>query len=144
MNIKVKTALIIIFTMVIGIVIGALLNRALLQHRIRRVFSMQKPRVMATVMRDIIRPDSDQAKLIREILDKHVERMSDLREKNRREMESAMKELWKEMDSILTPEQKKRLERNLPPPFRMMRFPERRRPFRDQPRRIPPPEDDRE
>ncbi len=43
MNIKIKTALIIIVTLGIGIVIGALLNRTFTQNRIRNIISTRSP-----------------------------------------------------------------------------------------------------
>lgn len=133
MNLKVKTAFIIIITLALGIVIGAMLNRALLQNRIRRAFSMQRPGFFVPIYENIIDPDSNQSKLIREILDKHARRMSEVRESYRKEMQSAFESMRKEMDPILTREQKKRLENRLPRSLRRhRRFRNQQRPFMDQ------------
>ena len=70
MNIKVKTALILLLTFTIGIIIGALLNRALLENRIRRTITWRNPGGMINRYRRVIQPGSDQSKLIKNILDK--------------------------------------------------------------------------
>lgn len=121
MNIKVKTALIIIITLVMGIIIGAMLNRALLQHRINRAFSWRLPDFMITNFENIIEPDQEQSKLIREILNRHAKRMMEIRENHRKELQESFESLQKEMDLILTPEQKRRLLRSLPGPFQRFR-----------------------
>lgn len=138
MNIKVKTALIIGITLIIGILIGALLNRALLQHRIRRAFSMQTPGFLMTLYERTIEPDAEQSKLIREILEKHVKRMSEIRKNFHSSLQSEFESLRKELDPLLTPEQKKRLMNRVPLPFRRFRrFPDYRRPPRREPRKGP-------
>lgn len=133
MNIKVKTAFIIIIILVLGIFIGATLNRALLQNRIRRAFSIRNPNRFAATYEKIIKPDAEQSQLIRELLNKHAKRISEIRENFRKKMQSEFESMRREMDSILTPEQKKRLENRLPRPIRRLRrFPHQRRPFMDQ------------
>jgi len=140
MNIKVKITLIIIITLALGIVIGAMLNRALLQHRINRAFSWRSPEFMINNFIDIIEPDQEQRKLIREILNKNAERMMELRENHRKELQESFESLQKELDLILTPEQKRRLLRRLPGPFqRSRRFPGKP-PFKPLREKKPPEE----
>ena len=67
MNIKAKTALIIIITLALGIVIGAMLNRALIQRRINRAFSWRLPDFMITNFENIIEPSQEQRKRLREV-----------------------------------------------------------------------------
>ena len=130
MDIKVKTALIIIMTLVIGIFIGALLNRVLLQHRIRKAFMMQTPGFITALYEGVIEPESEQGKLIREILKKHARRMSEIRKNFRKDLQSEFESLRKELDPLLTTEQKRRLRNRLPRPWRRLRrFPPHRRPF---------------
>ncbi len=140
MNIKVKTALIIIITLVMGIIIGAMLNRALLQRRINRAFSWRLPDFMITSIERIIEPDQEQRKRLREVLRKHSERMMEIREDHRKELQESFESLQKEIDPILTPEQKRRLQRRLSGPFRRFRrFPERP-PFKPPRDKKPPRE----
>jgi hypothetical protein len=135
MNVKVKTALIIIITLIIGVFLGAMLNRALLRHRIRKTFSMHKPDRLVFFIEEMIQPDDDQRDQIRSIVEKHADRMKEMRKRFFKEMEAERESFLKEIEPLLTPEQKERL-RHGPPGF----FP-KRRPFPDH--RGPRPEHDR-
>ncbi len=121
MNYKIKLTLIIIITLIFGVFMGAMLNRALIQHKIRRAFSLQKPSYFISNFEKIIDPDEAQAKLIREILEKHAKRVSEIRTNFRKEMEEAFESMKKEMDSILTAEQRKRLSKKIPHPHQKVR-----------------------
>jgi Spy/CpxP family protein refolding chaperone len=133
MNIKAKTALIIISTLIIGIIFGALLSRAYLHHRIRRAFSMVNPNRSMTFFEQTINPTPEQREQIRKIIQKHTKTVSELQKTLREGMESSFESLRKELDSVLTPEQKERLEK-------MMR---NRRPWLRRDRRLWPPRDPR-
>ena len=121
MNIKAKTTIILLLTFTIGIFIGAMLNRAWLHNRIKKAFSWRNPNYIAANFERIIEPETRQAEAIRKILKQHAKRVSKIRKDYRKEMQSAFESLKKEMDAILTPEQKRRLNQRIPPPFR--RFP---------------------
>ena len=135
MNTKVKIALIIIVTLVIGIVLGAMLNRAFLRHRIQRAFADRNPVGMVSFIERNIRPTEEQREQIRVILEKHRKNSADMREKFMKEMQAEFESLEAELDPILTPEQKNRLKRRLRGPWRDLRgFPDRPGPRRKPPR----------
>ena len=120
MNVKQKTSLLIIFTLIGGMVIGAMLNRAFLQNRVQRVFQKRAPNVFAQSYLEAIKPEKEQQKQIEEILERNARRMSDIREKNRQDLEALMESMLAELESVLTPEQMERLEDKTPvgrPPF---------------------------
>jgi len=125
MNIKIKTVLIIIVTLGIGIVIGALLNRTFTQNRIRNIISTRNPNHFIPLYKKIINPDPKQHKAIMEILNKHSSRMLEMRSNFLSEMLNEEKSMRTELDSILTPEQKKRLKNRFigRPSFRNLRRP---------------------
>jgi len=135
MNTKVKIVLIIIVTLVIGIVLGAMLNRAFLRHRIHKAFAARNPMGMVSIMERSIRPTPDQREQIREILENHMKKSSDIRDKFMMEMQAEFESLEAELDPILTPEQKKRLKER----FFSPRGDPRRFPGRPEPWRMPPP-----
>ena len=112
MNVKTKTSIIIITTLILGIFIGAMLNRALLQRRIGRVFSMRNPATFMDFFHRTLDPSQEQAKKIKTILDKYSDRMIGMRESFLEETQAVSEELDKELDPILTPQQRRRLERN--------------------------------
>jgi hypothetical protein len=139
MNIKVKTALILLLTFTFGIIIGALLNRALLENRIRRTIRWRNPGGMINRYERVIHPDSNQEKLLKGILDRHARRLVEMREDFQKEMEVELESFRKEMTSVLTPEQVKRLEERLFRPPQWMRKPrDQRRPFPDRRRNRQP------
>jgi len=114
MNIKIKSALIVIVTLMIGILIGAMINRAFLQRRIKRAFEMRKPPMFIQSYLKTIAPDPDQRKLIEEILEKNAGRVDEIRDEFRAELEASMDTMREELELILTPEQMERLTRRQP------------------------------
>jgi len=120
MNLKLKTTLIIVITLIIGVVIGAMAHRAYLQNRIKRTLAWGNPNRFGAVYERMIRPKPDQSEKIRNILAKHVQNISKIREEYRQKMESEFKAIRKEIEPLLTPEQKRRLSQFFPRhlPFR--------------------------
>ena len=129
MNIKLKMTFIIIITLAIGIVIGAMLNRTISQRRIRNILLERRPDMFVRVYERILEPNSAQSKAIREILNKYAQRNLEIRTKFREETQSVFESMKTEIEPILTPGQKKRLENRL---SGRGRFPVRRRPLRNQ------------
>ncbi len=121
MNTKVKIIGMIIITFILGIVIGALANRAFVHSRIRRTFAVQNPALFARSYMHIIRPDEQQAKNIRKILNAHLKQMSEMRLEFLDKMRSSWESLQKDLDALLTSEQRQRLEHNPPRPIRRLR-----------------------
>jgi Spy/CpxP family protein refolding chaperone len=120
MNIKWKIGIHIVATLLIGILIGALLNRTLVQRRIRNVLEMRTAGLLAPRPERDLKPLSpEQEKKIREILDKHAARMSEIHQRFDSEIQAAFKSLNQEIDPILTPEQREQFKRMIPgpPPF---------------------------
>ncbi len=110
MNMKVKTTIVIIITLLFGIVFGALLNRSFMHHRIRRAFDAVNPIRFTLILEQAIDPTDEQKKQIREILQSHAKQVEEFRKKAMEEMETSLQVLRKELDSVLTPAQKERLE----------------------------------
>jgi Spy/CpxP family protein refolding chaperone len=120
MNVKYKIAIHIAATLIIGILIGALLNRALVHRRIRGVLEMRTAGLLASRPERNLKPVSpEQEKRIREILDSHAERLAEIHKRFDGEIQSAFKSLRQEIDPILTPEQRDQFKRMIPgpPPF---------------------------
>ncbi len=145
MNIKAKTTLVIILTLIIGIVFGFLLSRAYMHYRIKRAFAMITPSRFIPVFEQTINPTPEQREHIRKIIQEHAENIAELQKNLREGMESSFESLRKELESILTPEQKKRLgkmmrHRKLWPRRDRRHWPPRGRPFPEPRRKLPPPE----
>lgn len=114
MNVKLKTSLIITVTLIAGIVIGAMLNRAYLHTRVQRVFQKRVPNVFVQSYLETIKPDAEQQKLIKDILERNAQRLSEIRAKNREDLAASMESMIAELETVLTPEQMKRLEEVTP------------------------------
>ena len=109
MNVKTKTMLVIFFTLLIGVALGALLNRALLHRRIGRALSWRNPAALASNLEDLLSPQGENEEEIRKILEDHTEALMKLRESGRQELEELMQYLESALDPYLTPEQKQYL-----------------------------------
>jgi hypothetical protein len=134
MNAKWKITLYLVITLIIGIVIGAMLNRALVQKRIKNIFKTEIGSLLIRDAERVLAPMSPaQKELIRQILDKHAEKLSEIHERFGNEIQAAFKSLREEIDPLLTAEQKKQLEGMFPgpPPFR--RHPPEGFPFMKKP-----------
>jgi hypothetical protein len=142
MNMKVKTSLIIIATLIFGMICGALLSRAYLHHRIRRAVVMVNPNRFMPFLERVIDPTPEQREQIRTIIQDHAGEVLDIRRDFEKNMTSSFESLRKELDSVLTPGQKKRLERSIRERRPWMRrdrprLPRRKVPF-DPPPNFPP------
>jgi len=133
MNMRVKTTIVIIITLIFGIVLGAMLNRAFMHQRIRRAFDTVDPNRFTMILERAIDPTAEQKKQINEILQKHAKDVAELRKNLRDGMQSSIQSLQKDLDSVLTPEQKERLEKMM-----KERRPWRRREGKPWPRRDGP------
>jgi hypothetical protein len=112
MNMKLKITFILIGTLIVGMVIGAMANRAFLHNRVQRVFQKRTPNVFVQSYMDTIKPSEEQQRLIQEILERNARIMSDIRQKNRQDLEAVMESMTAELETVLTPEQMERLEQS--------------------------------
>ena len=128
-----KSVLILVITLFIGMILGALIHGAFMQNRIKDMaFRMRAPFGLLRILEDVVDLDESQQEAVHEVLKRHQERMS----RSRREVRTMMDSLRKELEPILTQEQLERLDRRpwfprgkeFPPPFPRMRPGMRRRP----------------
>lgn len=148
MNSKWKFITLMILTLAIGIAIGALLNRALIQSHIRHAMQMRTTGFFGPGEKMLLRSATPaQQKRIREILDRHRQRLGEIHSRFGREIQESFLTLQKEIDPILTSEQKNQLKRMFPPPPPFwgpgrdgMRFPRPRPDLPDQSERPDHPE----
>ncbi len=116
MKMETKTVLIILITLIIGMIIGALITGAFARHHIGRFMSMRKPERLGAHVERIIDPDESQREAVRAVLQRHSEQFLELHSQFEGKMLALRDSLKKDLDPILTEEQKKRLERQPKPP----------------------------
>jgi hypothetical protein len=119
MSAKSKIILHMGVTLVVGIAIGVLLNRAVIQKRIRDVMERRAAGLFLPVRDILASATPEQEPKLREAFEKHRKSLAEIHDRFSREIQTALDDLKNEVDPLLTPEQKKRLETKLPgpPPF---------------------------
>jgi uncharacterized membrane-anchored protein YhcB (DUF1043 family) len=122
MNVKVKAAIILIITLVIGMILGAMFNRAITQKRIRDFLAMRTQYAFAARFEKIIGPDETQKEEVRKIIDKYAKMFNENAERNHQEMTTLFRSFRDELRTILSPEQIKKLRRGF---FRPRPFPDK-------------------
>jgi hypothetical protein len=140
MKMETKTVLIVLGTLILGMIIGALISGAFARHRIRRFMSMGEPGRLEAHVERIIDPDESKREAVREILRKHSERFLEIHSQFEGEMLALRDSLRKDLDPILTDEQKERLER-APKPLKHLRD-HRPGQWKDRRPGAPPPGED--
>ncbi len=120
MKMGTKTILVILITLIIGMIIGVLISGAFARHRSGRFMSMREPGRLGAHVERIIDPDESQREAVRAILQRHSEQFLKIHSRFEGEMLALRDSLKKDLDPILTEEQKARLERGPrhPGPFR--------------------------
>lgn len=110
---KAKTALIILGTLAIGIVIGSLASGTLRQEREQTFSRMMLRQRFLSVMQRILQPTEEQRKAINEILVKRSEQISTVQETFQDEIFAIYDSLRTDLQAFLTEEQTNRLEAEL-------------------------------
>jgi len=111
---KVKTSIVIIFTLLIGIILGMFIDRTIMRFRFQKRFAeVRQARGITRIFERIIEPNESQYPSVREILARYSKRLHDLREQSHQDMTVVIDSLKAELDSILTDAQKARLKREM-------------------------------
>ena len=114
MNMKLKTTLIILFTLLIGIILGMLIDRTIMRFRFQKKFAeARQARGITRLLENLIRPDESQYEAVKDILEKYSKRLHDHREKSFQEMNVVIDSMRAELDQILTDAQKARLKKDM-------------------------------
>jgi hypothetical protein len=112
MNIRAKSALIILTTLIIGILIGVfVVVPPVAKHHFKRIASMRRPEGFIRGMEHIIRPSESQAGAVSEVLDRYSARFDEINDRHHTEMTTLMDSLRYDLTPILTDEQNDRLDR---------------------------------
>jgi len=113
MNIKKKVTLLVIIVLITGVFIGIMLNRVILQNRIKKAFSRINPNQIPAFYERILEPDTTTSSQIRSILVKHAKKVKGIREDYQKKMQKANQSLYNDLAPFLTPVQRRRFNRRL-------------------------------
>jgi hypothetical protein len=107
---KAKPILLVVITLIIGFVLGMLTSAQIRFHKLQPVRMYFSEERFREGFFNVIQPDEKQKAEIQEVLDKYAKLNIQLQGDMRKEFESNMQDLRKELDSKLTKEQIARLK----------------------------------
>lgn len=144
MSPRTKSILLVTITLLIGVVVGALLNARLAEQRMERLASLRSSEGFVRYIERVVQPrDEAQRDALRQILRSSSERMAEHRRASMRQAQAILDSTRAEMEVVLSAEQLERLDED----FRMQQRRWERRDGRGGrdgprgrgPRRGPPP-----
>lgn len=113
-NVRTKTVLVLIGTLVLGMVLGALLTGVLVRHRIHHLRQLRTPAGFTQEMMQAIEPTGpDQRESLRKALKSHVQRMREVRERYRNELRAEVDSMHAAAEKLLTPKQQERMREKM-------------------------------
>ncbi len=110
MNIHLKTAAILLATLIIGMVCGALILGAFARDRLQPPPQMTRERFVERWVR-MVRPDQEQIRRIRDVVGEHEPGFRENYMRHRQEMQALVDSLHKDLDPILTEGQREQMNR---------------------------------
>ncbi len=110
MNLKIKNSLIVVGTLMIGIIIGFLINGRLTSMRMDNMRQIFIERGMEKQLMNTINPSQEQMKKIRPIFDNFEEKRRQQLFEHRDEQKVIFEEFENELKPLLSPEQFERLQ----------------------------------
>ena len=135
MNVKLKSTIVIVSTLLIGMVLGSVITAAFIKNRtFDRIAELRNERGFVKRIERLIQPDEEQKEQVRGILVRHFDKMHVLGEEMRINFKAMNDSLIKDLGPILHPEQIERFKKRME---RMKRFggppgKPHRPPFRDR------------
>ncbi|MXZ73695.1 MAG: hypothetical protein F4207_09955 [Gemmatimonadetes bacterium] len=110
MNIHLKTAAILLATLIIGMVCGALILGAFARDRLQPPPQVTRERFVERWVR-MVRPDTEQMQRIREVVGEHEPGFREHYMRHRQEIQVLVDSLHRDLEPILTEEQLERIKR---------------------------------
>ncbi len=110
---KLKVTLIIIATLIIGVVLGAVGRGALLKHHHQKLDSMERTEIFLSRVNEIVHPDSSQKPKVEEIAKRTAQRIDILFNHHQAQMAVIVDSMKSELSAVLRPEQQERLVHEL-------------------------------
>ena len=110
MNIKTKTAIIIMVTLLIGIAIGSVGRTALFRNNRKGERPPLKPEMIVNWTERRLELTKEQKPIVRPILEAHSKTIFEMNSRHREEMKASMDSLIASLSGILTEEQLEKLK----------------------------------
>lgn len=119
MSIKLKSMVILLATLCIGIAVGVLGSRLYIEHRAQKFREIRGEQLFRGIMEEIIQPTPEQAETLNKIFAKYQKSRRQMNVQFRSQTKAILDSMYAEIAPLLTKEQLKRLdERRMNPGFR--------------------------
>ena len=113
MTTRFKIAGIIVATLLIGIILGAVGRGAFTRVHREKLDAMKRAELLLSRVNEAVEPDSSQKPKVEEIIKRTAERIDTLFNHNQAEMADLMNSMKRDLSAVLTPDQQKRLNQEL-------------------------------
>lgn len=113
MTVKTKSAVIILSTLIIGMLLGALIFGAIVRHQIAEINGLRTSEGFISFFDDIIEPEAEQKPAIDHVLDKHAKVFYSTSTVCLGKVLAIINSMEEDLSAVLTPEQMKRLQNRL-------------------------------
>jgi hypothetical protein len=107
---KLKVTVIIVATLIIGIVLGAVGRGALQKHHHQKLDSIERTEMFLSRVNEVVNPDSSQKPKVEKIAKRAAERVEILFDHHQAEMAIIVDSMKSELSETLRPEQQQRLD----------------------------------
>jgi hypothetical protein len=111
MSVKLRITIAILTTLIIGIGIGALFHRAVIQRKINQVLALRNPMHLAEIYQRQWASQTGNSAQIQDILNRHARIVAEIRDHFSEEMTSANESMWEELEPLLSESQKSQMGR---------------------------------
>ncbi|MBD3288175.1 hypothetical protein GF337_05170, partial [candidate division KSB1 bacterium] len=111
MNIKIKSAIVLLITLAIGLGLGMQIDRMILKKKIReRVHRPPDSRLFMRIFERIIQPEESQREQVRQIIQEHTKRLARIDSTARSQFAEALDSLRHDLKPVLSQEQLDRIK----------------------------------
>jgi hypothetical protein len=110
MEMKTRSVIILIATLLLGFILGMLTSAQIRYHKLKPIRVFFSEERFREGIYSVINPDESQIVKLDEIIKKYSRRNRDIQTNFRRELDNFTKDLWNEMDPVLTRDQVERLQ----------------------------------
>jgi len=110
---KFKVTIIIVATLIIGVVLGAVGRGVFMRHHRQKLDSVERTEFFLSRVDEIVDPDSSQRPMVQKIAKRTAQRIDILFDHHQAEMGIIVDSMKRELASVLRPEQQLRLEHEL-------------------------------
>lgn len=114
MNVKIKSAIVLLITLIIGVGLGVQIDRMIFKEKFKQRFHRPPDsRLFIRIFERIIEPEESQRDQIRQIIQEHTKRLAKIDSTSRSQFAGALDSLRHDLEPILTEDQRNRIKEHI-------------------------------